>query len=775
MAISDFLVRRSKIIIRVLLLILCLVMAALLIAARLLGPGWITALSAAGAILAAVLFLLWQGWEKPADNWVRAARVISRRDIRPLVAAVGEISQGNLSVRLDARAEPLRLSGAGGLSAFNAALNDIAEGVRSATIEFNKLTDVPCRRLCYVGADSFLEGRLAGEIMADLIPEKGQVVVSTALLNHAGLELRRKGFTSRLNEKRPDISLVGVVENKGYDETAYRETRELLKKYPRLSGIYITNAAAPPSVARAIEDAGMRDSVKIVSHDLIDATMKCLQKGLISATIDQNPFAQGHDPLIHLYNHLVGGWRPQSPRLLTPMKVVDQSNWRQYWDPESGLLFPPELVSRLVQPTERVPEKPLRFVVLSLDYSAFWTTVEQGVRKAERVLESRGVTVEWRVPDLAKRRVDYGAAAFTPEIEACIAGKVDGLAVYCGDEALVPVINRAVDAGVPVVTFNSEPFNLRSLLSTIQGQARTLMDMSQGLSTSAMEVSAATAEVTASIENISTGIVTQNEEFRTTEGAVESLLDHIGRIHQEAGRSAESADRTAQAVQSSNEAMNRSIADIQSIVAGAEETWSTVQSLSRASERVDAVVRMINEIAMQVNILALNAQIEATRAGEYGAGFMVVADEIRNLAGRSSTATAEIGQIIKDMKKGVSNVRGTLADEMERMRTAKTVTDEARTTLSAILAALNENGERMQRIAESITRVRDSSDQVSASIRNLAQVSTANAQSIQEVSVAAETLSVQYEDVAALAGGLERMSRTEQEQLAKFMLGEKGN
>ena len=81
---------------------------------------------------------------------------------------------------------------------------------------------------------------------------------------------------------------------------------------PDLAGIYVT-AGGPFGAAKAVEDAGKTGKVKVVSFDFVDETMEFVKKGVISATIGQDPFAQGHDPAIRLYNYLVGEVSPTAP------------------------------------------------------------------------------------------------------------------------------------------------------------------------------------------------------------------------------------------------------------------------------------------------------------------------------------------------------------------------------------------------------------------------------------------------------------------------------
>ena len=134
--------------------------------------------------------------------------------------------------------------------------------------EFNALTDVPCKRLCYVGADSFLEGKQCAEVMGDKLGGKGQVIITTGFLNAAGLELRRKGFSSTIRDKFPEIEIVEVFENFENPEITYKRMLDMLARYPRLAGVYVTEGATPHAVARAVGDEKKVRKSSSSGHDL---------------------------------------------------------------------------------------------------------------------------------------------------------------------------------------------------------------------------------------------------------------------------------------------------------------------------------------------------------------------------------------------------------------------------------------------------------------------------------------------------------------------------
>ena len=122
------------------------------------------------------------------------------------------------------------------------------------------------------------------------------------------------------------------VENNDQGDIAYTQAQDFMTANPDLAGIYVT-AGGPFGAAAAVEDAGMTGVVKVISFDFVNETMEYVQKGVIYATLGQNPFAQGHDPAVRLFNYLVGGVVPTCARMVTEASVVTQDNISEFWTP----------------------------------------------------------------------------------------------------------------------------------------------------------------------------------------------------------------------------------------------------------------------------------------------------------------------------------------------------------------------------------------------------------------------------------------------------------
>jgi ABC-type sugar transport system substrate-binding protein len=214
--------------------------------------------------------------------------------------------------------------------------------------------------------------------------------------------------------------------------------------------------------------------VKIVCHDLVDETMPFVVDGTITATVGQDPYGQGHDTAIHLFNRISWGWQPTNPLLLTSMDFVTAENASRFWQKGRGALESPEMAERRPRAADGGTEG-IRIAILGLQDNPFWDAVRAGVRAAAEEVRPFGARIEWIVPE------PDGSFNLEARIHAVdeLAGKgYSAIATPITDARLVASVNRAAAKGVVTATFNAETTSLRALLADLTERAHRLLSVS---------------------------------------------------------------------------------------------------------------------------------------------------------------------------------------------------------------------------------------------------------------------------------------------------------
>ncbi len=717
-------------------------------------------------------------WLRPTNGNHRSAELLkelaqvssrlAEMDCAALRQAVSDLAHGRIATHLVIKSDTLDTTLFKENRPLAEAFNSIVKGLRQTAVEFNTMTEAPCRRLCYVGADSYLEGTVCGEAMGEAIGGRGSVAIISSL-GSMSLEMRVAGFQARLRETFPTVDLSRVVycsasADKICDVVEH-ETQMLLDTVPDLAGIYLTRGGVPAAAARAVESAGKAGRVKIVCHDMLDQTMQYLEKGVITAALGQDPYGQGHDPVIHLFNHLVSGWQPPSPRLLTRLELATRENCAQYW--KAGQRVRVADPARYAAPVSKAP-RPLRLAVVGRADNPFFDMVRDGVLAAAEELRDRNATVELTVPEENRRLGKISADVYAPVIESVLEQHYDGIATGIFDPKLVPVVNRVASSGVPVVTYNSEPGGLRSMIHSSIEQAAKLLNLGRTIAEYVAQVSTATLQVNTSMNEVSQGTVEQTAQISHTSESLDSLLKHIAEVDHQAGEGATAAETAAQAAHAGAQAIEKTLSGMEQIHTSVVETSQNVDRLGRNSEKIDGIIKTISTVAYQIKLLGINAAVEAAHAGDYGAGFSIVANEIRSLADRTAKATNDIVEVVKTVQASIGELQQVMTASLQTVKSGSELAGQAGVALGEIRKSVEQNKNRLSSVASSASHMRSFSHQVEEMMEVVATVSERNAAASEEVTASTREMTSRLEELSRMAQNLADIAAGEQQLLARF-------
>ena len=199
----------------------------------------------------------------------------------------------------------------------------ISELAEAGTAVITVNTDVEgSRRLCYVGSEYEKSGAAAAGMLGLLLPAGAQVGVLTGSARIWGHSRRVTGFRRVLREKYPDFTVVKVEETLDDDEVAYQAAQRILLEHPDLRGLFIA-AAGTAGACRAVQERGLAGTVKIVSVDAVPETAELLRRGVIQATICQQPFQQGYQAVRRAFSYLVSGETPGDFIVKDEIKIAE--------------------------------------------------------------------------------------------------------------------------------------------------------------------------------------------------------------------------------------------------------------------------------------------------------------------------------------------------------------------------------------------------------------------------------------------------------------------
>jgi methyl-accepting chemotaxis protein len=368
--------------------------------------------------------------------------------------------------------------------------------------------------------------------------------------------------------------------------------------------------------------------------------------------------------------------------------------------------------------------------------------------------------------------------------------------------------------------------NLRALVGEVAENAGSLGAASEQLATAANQAGQATGQISSTIQQVAKGTTEQSESVNRTATSVEQMSRAIEgvskgaqdqtqavikaaeitsqisvaiqQVSANAQAGAQGSEKAAEVAQGGAQTVMATIKGMEAIQSKVNLSAQKVQEMGSRSEQISAIVETIEDIASQTNLLALNAAIEAARAGEQGKGFAVVADEVRKLAERSSLATKEIGELVKDIQRTVSDAVSAMSEGSGEVERGVKQANQAGQALEKILSAAREVNQQMTQIATAADQMSGLSNQlvaatdavsevveenaaatkemaaganeVTQSIENIASVSEENSAAVEEVSASAEEMSAQVEQVTASARSLAEMAEALQQVVAQFKL-----
>jgi len=288
----------------------------------------------------------------------------------------------------------------------------------------------------------------------------------------------------------------------------------------------------------------------------------------------------------------------------------------------------------------------------------------------------------------------------------------------------------------------------------------SLREMIQSIASTAEHVASASEEISSSATQQAQGSETQKDQTSQVATAMQEMSSTVLQVSDNSNKAAEAARKAADTAKHGGSIVEETLTKMRRIAESVGGTAKKMEELGKSSDQIGRIIGVIDDIADQTNLLALNAAIEAARAGEQGRGFAVVADEVRKLAERTTTATKEIAQMIKNIQDETKVAVTAMEAGTKQVEEGVTSTATAGDSLRQIIDMSNQVGEMITHIATAATEQSSATEQVNNNMDQIAQL-------VKESAVGAQQSAKACQDLSGLALDLQKM-------VGSFQLGSDG-
>ncbi len=277
-----------------------------------------------------------------------------------------------------------------------------------------------------------------------------------------------------------------------------------------------------------------------------------------------------------------------------------------------------------------------------------------------------------------------------------------------------------------------------------------LKDLIQSIARTAEHVASASEEISSSASQQVQGAETQKGQTTQVATAMQEMQAAVQEVSKNSNDAAQAASQAAETAREGGLKVEDSLVKMRAIADSVSASARKVEELGQHSNQIGRIIGVIDDIADQTNLLALNAAIEAARAGEQGRGFAVVADEVRKLAERTTSATKEVAQMVQNIQGGTKTAVAAMHEGTKQVEEGVLTTAKAGESLKQIIQMSERVGEMIAHIATASTEQSASTEQVNQNVEQIARL-------VNESATGAEQSAKACQDLSGLALDLQKM------------------
>jgi methyl-accepting chemotaxis protein len=308
------------------------------------------------------------------------------------------------------------------------------------------------------------------------------------------------------------------------------------------------------------------------------------------------------------------------------------------------------------------------------------------------------------------------------------------------------------------VTSNDEVAELATWFNTFVDK---LQEILRKVASNTQSLAAAGEEISATAQKQAQGVELQSDQTNHVATAMQEMSSTVQQVSENSNSAAAASQKAAETARQGGKVVDETLSRMRAIALSVGETAKKVQELGKQSDQIGKIIGVIDDIADQTNLLALNAAIEAARAGEQGRGFAVVADEVRKLAEHTSSATKEITGMIRGIQAETKSAVEAMQAGTKEVELGVELTTQAGSSLHEIIQMSEQVGDMVTHIATAATEQSAATDEINGNIEQITKITATSAASAQQTT---DTL----QDFSALASNLQQL-------VGQFRLGAESN